>query len=204
MGKFSADKIKKKQKEIAKEKKEQKERAKTGFVRRLISQDGKNIMRFKETNTESDFPWEEMGIHYNCGPDSRGQIRCIRDVAIEGKKGYAPISKCPQCKEIDEGLRSDNAIKKARAKKRRRSQRRFFEGINLTPLKKYFEEEKKIPTPKDCFGNYIWKEDEAGHDACELCIKKNAWGKVCQYGLGYLALGPKVSDPLVSQSYRIF
>ena len=204
MGKFSAEKIKKKQKEIAKEKKELKERIKAGFVRRLTSEEGKNIYRFKETNTKSDFPWEEKGIHYNCGPDNKTHIRCIRDIAIEGKKGYAPVSKCPQCKDNEKNLKGDNTRKKVRAKKRRRTQRRFFEGINLTPLRKYFEEEKKIPTPKKCFGNYVWKEDDDGHDVCEKCIKKTAWGKVCKDGVGYLVLGPKVSDPLVSQSYRIY
>jgi len=204
MGKFSGEKVREKTKEIAAQRKRQKKKSSSRFARRLVVVDGKNYFRFKETATESEFPWEEMGIHYNCGPDRKAQIRCIRDHVEENFKGFEPFDLCPQCLSLEEDRKRGGAKAKARLKLRYRKQRCLLEGINLTPLHKFFEDdEKKFPKPRECFGNYIFREEDEGHDVCEKCVAKTSWGKVCQSGLGYLTVGPTVRDPLISMANKI-
>lgn len=208
MGKFSPKKFKKKEEENAVRRQKSQEKMKASFVRKLPTVSGKNLYRFKETNTGGDYPWEEMAIHYNCGPDGETQIRCIRDVIDEGAPGYLSSSKCPVCAAIEKDKKAGkkgDARAKIRASKRRRVPRMFLEGICLTPLIKFFDGDvSKIPQPKACFGTYAWKEDDSRYNECQSCVKKTSWGKVCQNGVGILGIGPTVGDPLVSMASKIY
>ena len=139
MGEFSPKKFKQKEKQNAARAKRNAEKASSSFTRRLPTVPGGNLLRFKETNTKGDYPWVEMGIHYNCGPSGDLHIRCLRDNVEEGSSGFQPASACPQCSGNKKDVANkDNPRAKVRALKRRRVQRTFLEGLCLTPLLKFF------------------------------------------------------------------
>ena len=199
MGKFSLEGMKKKKGEIKKQKEKQAERI--NFVRRHSAVDGKNIFRFKETNTGGEYPWEEMGLHYRCGPNKDQTVRCLRDVIGEAD-GIKDIAKCPQCVEVDSYYKKGGERYKALAGIKGRKHRVLLEGINLTSLVENFENDN-VPDPKKCFGNFVFREEDEGFKKCKICINKDPWGMVCKSGLGYLTIGPTLGEPLVNQAYKI-
>ena len=204
MGKFSAKKFEKREKENTARKKRNKSKSSGKFVRRLTSAGGANLFRFQETTSKGDFPWSEMGIHYSCGEDGKTQIRCLRDHADDfDKKNFQPAKKCPQCLQNEKDLKSGVKRKKIRASKRRRVSRIFLEGICLTPLIKWIDAGKKLPKLKKCFGTFEWRDDGERFDECETCSTKTAWGKVCLAGIGIFGVGPTLGDPLTSMAKKI-
>ncbi len=202
MGSFDEKAMLKKKKKMKKQEQERAEKRKNLFIKNHKTHPGINLFRFFETKTKSEFPWEEKGIHYGCGPDGKASFRCPRDNVDDESKGFDPIKKCSQCIKCQNLYDKGTKSSKAKAGRTNRKERILLEALDLTSLAKAFEEGKTFKA-KECFGNFVFRESDEGFATCEKCVEKTSWGKVCQEGIGFLTIGPTLGGPMVSQAYKI-
>jgi hypothetical protein len=169
------------------ERKKRQERGDIGFYRPEV---GKNCLYLCPAHENMDgIPYVKRGKHRNCGPEGKTDFMCRRST------GKEPINDCPQCVEIKELYGTGKERDKKKASRMRRSQRFYWNVINMRPLLELGDDEKV--TIPDCFLDYPDEEDKKTRKArgCKRCDYIDA----CEEGVIVFSFGPKIKEQLFDE-----
>ena len=160
-----------------KKKKAEREERRKSQTQWMQSDTGKNCIGIVCPHENMDnMPFQERGVHRNCGPDGKLQFNCRRD------NDDVPNDKCTQCVENSKLYASNKKLDKKRASKRRRDQRYYFPVIDLSPLLE--DDVSKMPK---CFIDYPDDENKKARKkrGCKNCD----WQNACEKGIMTLSAG---------------